>query len=170
VWATTPQSGTKHPAQTRTGTKRLTQAPSPRRTGNSNVRELRPKAKKKIRFNYGRIAMLAVFVYFVIWTIYPLSHRIEQGRELQKLQKQLNTIQSENTQLSQQVKYLRSDEFVEQKARDLGLSKPDEEVVVVVPEDLKATQKGNNQSSQKSGAIAQPSLWQRLTGFFSNVL
>jgi cell division protein FtsB len=114
--------------------------------------------------------VLGILVYFVIWTIYPIGNRIEQNKELNRVQKQLGSIQKENKRLADQIKYLRSDEYVEQKARTLGLSKPDEEVVVVIPQDAKAAQSGKAQANKKDAKSAQPSLWQRVTGLFSKSL
>jgi len=135
----------------------------------SNVRVLHPK--KRTRLNYGRIIMLGIILYFIIWAIYPITYRAQQGRELESLKKQLVQTNKQNNQLSKEVQYLQSDTYVEQEARSLGLSKPDEEVIVVIPQDSKKPLKGKENGVEKNRDTGQPaSLWQRIVGVFSGVL
>lgn len=134
----------------------------------NNVRVLRPK--KRTRLNYSRIAMFAVILYFIIWTIYPITFRAQQSRELESLRAQLAEINKQNSRLSKDVKYLQTDAYVEQEARSLGLSKPDEEVVVVIPQDSKKQLKGKVTGVEKNRDKEQPtSLWQKIVGVFSDV-
>jgi cell division protein FtsB len=135
----------------------------------SNVRALHPKSSQRVKLNYGRILLVGLAVYFVIWAIYPITNRLEQARELERLEKQLSGIRQENKELAKRVSYLRSDDYVEQKARSLGLAKPDEEVIVVVPQDSKTPPTGNKieTDQQSMEELEQRSLWQRLVGAFA---
>lgn len=134
----------------------------------SNVRALHPKSPQRVKLNYGRILLVGLAVYFVIWAIYPITNRLEQSRELERFEKQLSSIKQENKALAKRVNYLRSDDYVEQKARSLGLAKPDEEVIVIVPPDSKPSTKGNKTETDKQSQeqVSEPSLWQRLFGAF----
>ncbi|MHB8841829.1 MAG: FtsB family cell division protein [Candidatus Aquicultor sp.] len=146
---------------------RKTQRTGQRRA--SNVRVLRPK--KRARLNYGRVIMLGIILYFIVWTIYPITFRAQQGQEIESLKRQLHEINKQNNQLSKDVQYLQSDAYVEQEARSLGLSKPDEEVLVVIPQDSKKPLKGKENGVEKNRDTGRPaSLWQRIVGVFTGVL
>jgi len=131
----------------------------------SNVRVLYPHRKTKTKVNYGRVILLGLIIYFIVWSIYPITNRAEQNRELKKLREQLESIEKRNGELKKEVSYLSSDEYVEQQARSLGLSKPDEEVVVVIPQGnhLKAQ---DIKAEEKEQKIPQASLWERIKGIF----
>jgi len=132
---------------------------------NSNVRVLYPQRKTKTKVNYGRVILLGLIVYFIVWSIYPITNRAEQSKELKYLKEQLESIKISNAELRKEVNYLSSDEYVEQQARSLGLSKPDEEVVVVIPQGnhLKAE---DIEAEKKEQEIPQASLWERIKGIF----
>ena len=134
----------------------------------NNVRILRPR--RKTGLNVGRIVLLGISIAFIAWAIYPITYRIEQGRELGRLKKQLCEIQKENGKLRKNVKRLSSDEYVEQRARSLGLSMADEEIVVVVPEKSRKSLKETGSKTEKEvNEIPPASLWQRVTGVFSQI-
>ncbi len=115
--------------------------------------------------------MLGILLYFIVWTIYPITFRAQQGREINSLKKQLHEVNKQNNQLSKDVQYLQSDAYVEQEARSLGLSKPDEEVLVVIPQDSKKLLKGKQNGDEKNRDAGRPaSLWQRIVGAFTGVL
>ncbi len=115
--------------------------------------------------------MLGVILYFIVWAIYPITFRAQQGREIESLKRQLHQVNKQNNQLSKDVQYLQSDTYVEQEARSLGLSKPDEEVLVVIPQDSKKPLKGKENGVEKNRDTEQPaSLWERIVGVFTGVL
>lgn len=147
----------------------------------ASVSVLRPKPKKRTKVKYGRVLMLGLVIYFIIWAVYPATFRVKQGRELDKLKKQLGYIDKQNTDIQKEVDYLNSDEYVEQRARSLGLSKADEEVIVVIPPDSKDSRdtkspknpdkplkKEENKAEKKDENKPSASLWDRITGFFSS--
>lgn len=134
----------------------------------NNVRVLRPR--KRPRLSVGRIVMLALSIYFIIWAIYPITYRLEQQRELDGYKRQLESIKEQNAKLKEETEYLKSDEYVEQEARELGLTKPDEEMVVVITPDSNKSLKGKADKVEKDDVKTQPvSLWQRIVGAFSSV-
>lgn len=119
----------------RTTDQRKSQKTSQGKTASVSV--LRPKPKKRTKVKFSRVLMLGLVVYLIVWAVYPVTFRVKQGRELNKLKNQLGNINKQNVELQKEVDYLNSDEYVEQKARSLGLSKADEEVIVVIPPDSK---------------------------------
>jgi cell division protein FtsL len=137
------------------------------RAATSNVRVLRPKRRKKL--NIGRIVMLGVSVAFIAWAIYPITYRLEQNRELARLNGQLLKIEKQNGKLRKDINRLSSDEYVEQSARKLGLVKPDEELVVIVPGDSQKSVKEADNNAEKNREDASTPLWQRVTSIFSRV-
>jgi len=144
--------------------RRKSQKRSSRKT--NNIRVLRPK--RRTRLNIGRVFLLGISLAFIIWAIYPITYRLEQSHELDKLKKQLYEIERQNDDLKKDVKRLGSDEYVEQRARTLGLSKADEEIVVVVPESSREHLKGKADGDEKE-KNGPTSLWQKITGIFSHM-
>jgi cell division protein FtsB len=139
-----------------------------------NIRVLRPqskpRAKTQTKISYGRIAMSGFVILFALWAIKPLFYRIEQKQEQTKFEKQLTQIKQKNNQLREQIDYLKSNDYVEQKARSLGLSKPDEEVIVVVPKNEKETLKVKEKRVDKNDEKeVSNSLWKRIIDTISNV-
>lgn len=146
----------------------------------NNIRVLRPQSKQRDRersrkqartkVNYGRIILIMAIVLFTFWAIKPLLPRIEQKQEQVKFEKQLSEIRQENKQLREEVNYLQSNDYVEQKARSLGLSKPDEEVIVVVPQSNKETLKGKQNKAEKNDEKkVSDSLWSQVVDAISNI-
>lgn len=139
-----------------------------------NIRVLKPsnkpRIKTKTKINYGRIVLIGFVVVFVFWSIKPLFFRIEQKQEQLNLEKQLTQIKNENSQLQEQINYLKSNDYVEQKARSLGLSKPDEEVIVVVPQNNKEKLKVEEDKVEKNDEKKVPdSLWERIVDTITGV-
>ena len=146
----------------------------------NNVQVLRPQVKQKTRersrtqartkVNYGRIILFISIIMFIFWAVKPLLPRIEQKQEQVKFEKQLSNIKQENKQLYEELTYLKSNDYVEQKARSLGLSKPDEEVIVVVPQSKKETLKGKQNKAEIIDEKKVPdSLWSQVVDVVSNI-
>lgn len=134
----------------------------------ADVKVLRPN--KQVKLSVGRIIMFGAITYFVIWTAYPATYRFEQERELNTYKKQLEDIQQQNTKLRKEVKYLSSDDYVEQGARSLGLTMPDEEVVVIIQQESeKPSATRENKLERKRVEVPRDTPLQRLTRFFSGV-
>lgn len=94
---------------------------------------------------------------------------MQQNHELSNLKKQLAGIERENDNLREKVKRLGSDDYVEQRARSLGLSKPDEELIVVMPENPSEQSKAKASKAKEEPENRPVSLWQRIANTFSNV-
>lgn len=133
----------------------------------ADIKVLRPS--KQVKLSVGRIIMFGAITYFVIWTVYPATYRFEQERELSKYKKQLEDIQQQNAKLRKEVKYLSSDDYVEQGARSLGLTMPDEEVVVIIPQKSeRPLTTRENKLKTKRVEIPRETAFQRLTQFLSH--
>ena len=157
----------RRPAQLKTATGGKT-APTKARSKPGKVTSLRPK--RHTRPNIGRIILLGISLALILWAIYPITYRMDHGRELERLDAQLAQIKSENTELREELKELGTDDYVEQRARTLGLSRADEEIIVVVPEKTKQSPGANLDSSSKNGqAKGSTSLWKRFTDWIAGV-
>jgi len=77
--------------------------------------------------------LLAVFIA-ALWAASPLSIRLEQHKELDKLTKDLTRVNRDNRRLKTDIHNLKeSPDYIEWLARkDLGLIKPDEDAFVVI--------------------------------------
>lgn len=155
------------PAQLKTSQgAKATQTKAQRKPG--KVTAIRPK--RRTRPNVGRIILLGISIAFIAWAIYPITYRVEHGRELERLDTQLAQIKTENTRLKEELKELGSDDYVEQQARTLGLSRADEEIIVVVPEKAQQSLKANPEGASKNGQNkGSSSLWKRLTDWLTGV-
>lgn len=164
------QTATKlrRPAQLKTAPG-VKPAPTKSRRKPGKVTSMRPK--RYMRPNIGRIILLGISLALILWAIYPITYRMDHGRELERLDAQLAQIKSENTELKEELKELGSDDYVEQRARTLGLSRADEEIIVVVPEKAKALLEANpNASSKKGQDKGSASVWQRFTDWIAGIL
>lgn len=121
--------------------------------------------RKNTKPNYQRILLLAFFIALLVWAVYPVRYRIEQRKELSKLQAEVGNLRTENAGLRHEIAQLQSDEYVEKLARErLGLVKPGEEPVIVISgEEKTALQQPERQEEQ-------PSFWGRLYSFFAGLL
>jgi cell division protein FtsB len=130
----------------------------------------RKSSQTRVKVKYGRIAAICFVLLFAFWSIKPLFSRIEQKQEQVKLEKQLAQIKKDNQKLREEVNYANSNDYVEQEARSLGLSKPNEEVVVVVPQGNKEKLKAKENKVEKNDEKkASNSMWDRIIDFISNV-
>jgi cell division protein FtsB len=130
----------------------------------------RKSSKARVKVKYGRIAVICFVLLFAFWSIKPLFNRVEQKQEQAKLEKQLAQIKKENRKLREEVNYANSNDYVEQEARSLGLSKPNEEVVVVVPQGNKEKLKAKENKVEKNDEKkASNSMWDRLIDIISSV-
>ncbi|MDI6816502.1 MAG: septum formation initiator family protein, partial [Actinomycetota bacterium] len=135
----------------------------------SSVRVIRPK--RRTRPNVGRIILLGISIAFIVWAVYPITYRMEHGRELERLEAQLAQIKTENNRLKEELKELDSDDYVEQRARRLGLSRADEEIIVVVPEKAEQSLKANPDDATKNGENKGfSSIWKRLTDWLTGAV
>ena len=83
-----------------------------------------------------------------------MKQRAQQNRETLLLEKKITTLRAQNADLQNEVKRLNSPEYVEQLARrDLGLVKPGENSVLVVPP--KEGEPAENPDDSKKAAAPQ---------------
>jgi cell division protein FtsB len=130
----------------------------------------RKSSKARVKVKYGRIAVICFVLLFAFWSIKPLFNRVEQKQEQVKFEKQLAQIKKENQKLREEVNYANSNDYVEQEARSLGLSKPNEEVVVVVPQGSKEKLKAKENKVEKNDEKqTSNSMWDRLIDIISSV-
>jgi|GEM_PF-2941101 len=155
------------PAQLKTASgAKVTPAKARRKPG--KVTAIRPK--RRARPNVGRIILLGISIALIAWAVYPVTYRMEHSRELARLDTQLARIKAENIRLKGELKELDSDDYVEQQARSLGLSRADEEIIIVVPEKPKESLKPNPDDAAKNGQNEGfSSLWKRLTDWLTGV-
>jgi cell division protein FtsB len=132
--------------------------------------KLRKSSKARVKVKYGRIAVVCFVLLFAFWSIKPLFSRVEQKQEQVKLEKQLAQIKKDNQKLREEVDYANSNDYVEQEARSLGLSKPNEEVVVVVPQANKEKLKTKENKVEKNDEKkTSNSMWDKVIDFISSV-
>ncbi|OGY44106.1 MAG: hypothetical protein A3J62_03825 [Candidatus Buchananbacteria bacterium RIFCSPHIGHO2_02_FULL_38_8] len=87
----------------------------------------------------------------------------EVNQEVKGLEQKIQTLQKDNLELSELIKYLNSTAYIEEKARtDLGLKKEGEKTVII-PElnidNLNSNLDSKNQLEQKSDLIPNPKKW-----------
>jgi cell division protein FtsB len=85
-----------------------------------------------LRSKLATVGFLIVFAVIAIITFELYWQKREVDSEVARLQTQANTLQKDNQQLSDLIKYLGTTEFQEKEAREkLNLKKEGEEVVVL---------------------------------------
>lgn len=128
-----------------------------RRISPGSTSEARGRPKLKVFPLFLAIVVLAS----VFWSLSPLKQRLEQGREIFRLKKEIAVTRLEKLRLYEEIKKLKTDKFyIEEIARKkLGLIKPDEEAYVVV--------------DKKSPALKKPAakngLWVQVKNFFKRL-
>lgn len=99
-----------------------------------SAKVLKLKLPKKRQITVRNMLLVGLLVALFLWSIYPLKQRAEQQRANRLLVAEIAESKGKNEELGEEVKRLRSDEYVEQLARrDLGLVKPGETSVWVIP-------------------------------------
>lgn len=77
------------------------------------------------------IIILAISIYFFVNIYHQIEKRVAIKREIKGLEKEINDLQSENTKISELIKYFQTDEYIESSSREkLGYKKPGEKVIV----------------------------------------
>jgi cell division protein FtsB len=127
---------------------------------------------RKRRLNWRRLLILGFFLSLVIWSFYPLKFRFEQQRELAALKHQIALLRAQNERLREDIAKLKSNEYIEQLAREkLGLAKPGEETYIVIEESLgKGDTKAINSKTSGKRARAKISFWRRVKKFMVRLL
>ena len=120
---------------------------------------------KKI-FN-SRLFFLSIFITLILITVsfskeFIKNYKINQ--EIESLQREIESLETKNFELSELIKYFATDDFIEERARiDLGLKKPGETMVIIAePEDTfsDSEQKQITEKEQtKPEKISNPKKW-----------
>ena len=79
------------------------------------------------------VLLFTVVGYLVVSNLQINSRRAELNSQLIKLQTELNDLEAKKAQLQAQVSEVANDEYLEEKAGELGYKKLGEEVLVVLP-------------------------------------
>lgn len=92
-----------------------------------------------------------LLLLFLVFAIVSLSGNtaalFKRGLVIRKEQQELEALRQTNEQLKARLDYVKSDQFLEQEARNsLGLTK--EETVLILPEDILEKEEANNSANQ----------------------
>jgi cell division protein DivIC len=108
------------------------------------------------------VAIVAIMVVFEYTRAYYQGYLVRQ--EIAYLEEQAKKMESKKVELLEVLKYVKSDNFVEEKARtELNLIKPGEQVVVV-PE---AKENGNRQENEAVVRLKNIPNYQKWLNYFS---
>ena len=99
------------------------------------------------------IIFLCISIYVFITVYHQIEKRITIKKEIQNLEKEISSLQSENTKISELIKYFKTDEYIETSSREkLGYKKPGEKIIVFTKENNDSGQT-QVQNIKKSNAI-----------------
>lgn len=94
--------------------------------------------------------ILLLYMFFVVGRTSYQSYKID--KKIEGMKKQVQTLEDNNKQLTQDIEYFKTDAYREKTARQrLGLKKPDEKVIVIVP--AKEPEKPKDEGDKKSNFI-----------------
>jgi cell division protein FtsL len=114
-------------------------------------------ASSQIFFTLLALALL-VMILIPVYKNYQERKAIDQ--EIAEIQKEIAEYENSNQELRQMLDYLESEESLEAKARlNLGLKRPNEEVVVIKTETEE--QRINNNINNKKEELSNPKTWFR---------
>jgi cell division protein DivIC len=115
-----------------------------------SAKVLKLKVPKRRQIKARNLVLVCMLAALFLWSIYPLKQRSQRERENRSLQSEINGLKAKNAALQDEVTRLKSDDYVEQLARrDLGLVKPGETSLLVVPTKEDGTSQEESQDKQK---------------------
>lgn len=88
----------------------------------------------RFRLNLGRLALIVAGVYLLAMVGAQLGHLVSLRLELARTQRVIQQVENQNAALREQVEYASGDEYIEQAARQLGLTRPGEILFSTSPE------------------------------------
>lgn len=98
-----------------------------------SAKVLKLKIPKKRQIGMRNLVLVCLVVGLFLWSVYPLKQRAQHERNNRLLQSKINKLRAKNNALEDEVKRLKSDDYIEQLARrDFDLVKPGETSVLVV--------------------------------------
>ncbi len=108
-----------------------------------------------LRSKLGSVVLIVSLVMVLVAMTKLLLQKYEVEREISALQEKADTIQKDNDELSELIKYLNTKEYAERAARDkLGLKK-EGETVVSIPDRLEEGQA----AGQGQASLSNPQKW-----------
>jgi cell division protein FtsB len=131
--------------------RRVPKAPKPRR----------PSVRRAVCIIVGA-AVLAFAGRFVAFAVEPVLATWRTGREIQRLQSELDRDRAVNKQLEQDIAYLQTPAGIEQEARRRGYVLPGEVALSVVAPDPKEAAAGQAGKGAQSSAPPQPTILEKI--------
>lgn len=86
------------------------------------------------RLNAGRLALIVGAVYLLVTAGVQAGHLVSLRMELSRTHKLVHQVENQNAVLREQIEYAFSDAYIEQAARQLGLTRPGEILYSTSPE------------------------------------
>lgn len=126
-----------------------------------------PNIINRVLFNSKTLAFIGLVIIILISLplIRNLKKQYEIKKEISDVEKEISTLEGKNSKLNQLIKYLESDQFVEEQARmNLGLKKEGENVAVIsgqqvnTPTQTKDTPDKSKNNSNSSYTYSIPGL------------
>jgi cell division protein FtsB len=112
------------------------------------------------------VALLLVLGLLGAMAIEPTRQLIEQRRRIAGMTADLEQVQRSNRRLDARIGRLRDPDFLEQRARDLGLVRPGETAYVVMPP---SRSKARSDRAAKPAPVTVPEEPNFISGFLSFV-
>lgn len=126
------------------------------------------KNKKSLKKTIISLVLIIILIFVVFSFIIAWQKNHQINNEITDLKDQISNMETENYKLSDLIKYLNSNAFIEEKARvDLGFKKEGEKVVLV-PDNIKnniIAVENQNQSDKSIQDLSNPQKWWKY--FFS---
>ncbi len=114
---------------------------------NKSAKVLRLRIPKRRQIKARNLVLVCLLTALFVWSIYPMRQRSQGEREKRALRAQIKRLRAKNATLRDEVERLKSDDYIEQLARrDLGLVKPGETSLLVVPAKDDETPKKESQN------------------------
>lgn len=141
------------------------------------MRKIKKRGKKSssTRYVYGSAVFTFLGLVIILVISAPLMESIEQKNEIeeeiQSIKQEIESLESENQDLENLIKYLKSDQFLEEQARlNFGMKKQGESVVVVTDEGkvagVSTSSIGQTDNDISGSEMSNPQKW--FSYFFGN--
>lgn len=102
------------------------------------------------------VALLLVLGLLGAMAIEPTRQLIEQRERIQTMSQELEEVETSNEHLERRIGRLQDPDFLEQRARDIGLVRPGETAFVVMPPSKSKARKKEAAKRTPRPAPAQP--------------
>jgi cell division protein FtsB len=128
-------------------------------------------AKARGRLNLKGLLLFLAAAALLVLTIAPARQVLRQRDQIAALEKQLNSIETQNDDLREETERLNTDAYIEQQARlRLGLIRPGEEPYMIVPPKQTAPSREAAPAPKKPETKKEkPSWWETIVEYFSTI-